>query len=152
MATSAPFSAAASAIARPSRLAAPVTRMILPERACPLLVVISRFYAPMCLETLHRNCYTPSHDGAPGGYCLFPQGMSSLRNRQGEPRQTSQTWRFYLARSRRRLQCRNSPPLHRRGSRSLHQWAQSGESPLPSSSLVITLWPSLPVLLRVPRG
>ena len=50
------------------------------------------------LETVHRNCYTPSHDAASGSRHLFPQGMSSLRNRQGEHRQARTkrggfTWR-----------------------------------------------------------
>src|SRR5208282_2564970 len=47
IATSAPFSAAAKAIARPSRLAAPVTSIVFPDSARPFEVVpsaISRFY------------------------------------------------------------------------------------------------------------
>src|ERR1700683_4084001 len=101
MATSAPRSAAAMAIARPSRFAAPVTSTIFPESVRSFMV-IRRFYAPAsvpvpALETLQKNCYTPTHDADSRGHCLFAQGMSSLRDRQRESRQAHKrggfTWR-----------------------------------------------------------
>src|SRR5580700_6627555 len=100
MATSAPFSAAAREIARPNRFAAPVTSIVLPERrvAC---IVIRKFYAvlpgiPRVGKPPPKLLHSP-HDAASGSCCLFPQGMSSLRDSQREHRQAPQARRLHLA-------------------------------------------------------